>query len=90
MAMVAVVGQAAGFGAMVVVVVGDLQVEDDPFLSARCARILLSTRLSNMIYLSSSSGVSRVTRASLSSVLNPSYSDVRLAASFKDTSAAYR
>jgi len=87
-AVVVVVGGAAGFG--VVVVVGDLHVEDDPFRSAVRARILLSTRLSNMIYWSSSSGVSRVTSASLSSALNPSYNEVRFTASFQDTLAAYR
>ena len=85
-----VVGGTAGFGVVVVVVVGDIHVEDDPFRSAARARILLSTRLSNMIYLSSLSGVSRVTRASLSSALNPSYNEVRLAPSFQDTSAPYR
>ena len=84
-----VIGGAVGFGAMVVVMVGDLQVEDDPFLSALGARILLSTHLSNMIYWSSSSGVSRVTRASLCFVLNPSYNEVRLAASFQNTCPAY-
>jgi len=85
---VVVVGGAASFGVIVVVVVGDLQVEDDLLCSAARAQILLSTRLSNMIYRSSSSGVSRVTRASLSSALNPLYNEVRLAASFQDTSAA--
>jgi len=86
---VVVVGGAASFAVVVVVVVGDLYVEDDPFRSAARARILLSTPLSNMINWSRSSGVSRVTRASLSSALNPSYNEVRLAASFQDTSAAY-
>ena len=47
-AVVLVIGGAAGFG--VVVVVGDLHVDDDPFRSAARARILLSTRLRNMIY----------------------------------------
>jgi len=89
-AVVVVAGGAAGFGVVVVVVVDDLHVEDDPFPSAARARILLSTRLSNMIYWSSSSGVVWVTRASLSLALNPSYNEVRLAASFQDTSAAYR
>ena len=85
-----VVGGPAGFGIVVVVVVRDFHVEDDPFRSAPRALIMLSTRLSNMIYWSSSSGVSRVTRAFLSSALNPSYNEIRLAASFQDTSAAYR
>jgi len=74
---VVVVGGAAGFGVVVVVVVGDLHVEDDLFHSAARARILLSTCLSNMIYWSSSPGVSMVTRASLSSALNPLYNEVR-------------
>jgi len=87
---VVVVGGAASFGVVVVVVLGDLHVEDDPLCSATQARILLSTRLTNMIYWSSSSWVSRVTRASLSLALNPSYNEVRLAASVQDTSAAYR
>jgi len=49
-AVVLVIGGAAGFGVVVVVVVGDLHVDDDPFRSAARARILLSTRLRNMIY----------------------------------------
>jgi len=77
-------------GVVVVLVVDDLHVEDDPFCSAAPARILLSIRLSNMIDWSSSSWMSRVTRASLRSALNPFYNEVRLPASFQDTSAAYR
>jgi len=84
------VGAGAGFGVMIVVVLGDLHVEDDHFRSAPPARFLLSTHLSNMIYWSSSSGVSRVIRASFSLALNPSYNEVHLAASFQDISAAYR
>ena len=85
-AVVVVVAGAASFGVVVVVVVGELHVEDDPLRSTARARILLTTRVSNMIYWSSSSGVSRVTRASLSSALSPSYNEVHLAASFQDTS----
>ena len=48
-----VLGGAAGFGIVVVVVVSDLHVEDDPFGSAARAHILLSTPLTNMIYWSS-------------------------------------
>jgi len=60
-------------------------------LSFRCVGTdLLSTWFSNMIYWSCSSGVSRVTRVSLSSAHNHSYNEVRLAASFQDTSVAYR
>ena len=85
-----VVGGVACFGVVVVDVVGDLHVEDDPFRSAARALILLSTWFSNMIYWSCLSGVSRVTRVSLSSAHNHSYNEVRLAASFQDTSVAYR
>jgi len=88
-AVVVVVGEAAGFGVLVVVMVGDLWVDDDSFRSAASAKILLSTGVINMMYWSSSSGVSRVTRASLTSALNPSYNEVRLAASFPATSEAY-
>ena len=49
-ALVLVVGGAAGFGVVVVVVVGDHHVEDDPFRSAARARIVLCTSLTNMIY----------------------------------------
>ena len=89
MAVVVVVGGAAGFGVLVVVVAGDLRVDDNPFRSAAWARIVLSTGLINMVYWSSSSGVSRVTPESLTSALNPSYNEVRLAASFPATSEAY-
>jgi len=88
-AVVAVAGGVAGFGSMAMVMVGNLAVDDNSFHSAVRARILLSTRLSNQIDWSSSSGVSRVTRACLSFSLNPLYHEVRLAASFQDTSAAY-
>jgi len=47
---VVVVGAVAGFGVVVVVVVGDLHAADDRFCSAARSQILLSTRLSNIIY----------------------------------------
>jgi len=87
-AVTVVVGGAAGFGAVVVVVVGNLWVDDDPFRSAAQAQILLSTRLTNMLYWSSSLGVFSVTRASLSSALQPWYNEVHLAAWFQVISAA--